>query len=111
MFIPSVFAQNSHTSPKPPDLGDPSTDLFDYLPFLYDLLSYLPFVLGPLAVIMLIYSGLTFITSLGRHEKIKKAQKTFLHSLLGTVPLILFVLFLFRYFPLKEKIELPPLIP
>ncbi len=37
-----------------------------------------------LAVILIIWSGFLFVTALGNDEKIKKAKKTFLWTLVGT---------------------------
>lgn len=88
---------------KPPDLG-----VEDILPLFYKGLTFLPYVLGPLAVLMILYSGISFIIAMGDEEKVKKAKSAFMQSLIGAALLLVFTVLLLHYFPLEKMEEIKP---
>lgn len=50
-----------------------------------DVVGIMMFILGALAVIMIIYSGIQYVTSVGDSGKIQKAKNTLIYSIVGLI--------------------------
>lgn len=50
-----------------------------------DVVGVMMFILGALAVIMIVYSGIQYVISMGDSNKIAKAKNTLIYSIVGLV--------------------------
>jgi len=53
------------------------------------IVSFILYACGAVAVVMIIYSGLLYVTSGGNDETIKKAKNTILYSIIGLIVVLL----------------------
>ena len=74
---------------------DPSTDKPDIVPggslrgLVLTIVNYFLGFLGLLAVIMIIYGGVTYVTSAGNDEAVGNAKKIIMYALIGIIVILL----------------------
>ena len=61
----------------------------DFRTLVLTIITYFLGFLGLLAVIMIIYGGITYVTSAGNDEAVGKAKKIILYSVIGIVVILL----------------------
>jgi len=65
------------------DIENPLSKTSDIYTLVMKILDFLIILAIPLSAILIVYSGLLYITSAGNAEKIKTAQKTLIWALIG----------------------------
>jgi hypothetical protein len=84
LIVSNVLAQGEgpiYEGPVTRGLGEHETRLIDFLKTIENFLYY--FAMG-LALIMIVISGIMYITAQSDDEKIKKAKKTLVSGIIGT---------------------------
>jgi len=83
-----AFAQNVLT-PTDNVVSDISGGATDFRSLIITIIQYFLGFLGLLAVIMIIYGGVTYVTSAGNDEAIGNAKKIIMYALIGLIVIIL----------------------
>lgn len=94
-FSNIVLAQNTNTpgggntnTPPPPGnqtFGNPLGDRVDYLDVVATIVQSVLGIVGVLALLMFIYGGIVWMTSLGNSERVKLGRDTLVWAALGLV--------------------------
>ena len=86
LFINIICADNAHSATTTYKLPPTTTDLRILL---VNLLRWILSVIGPIALIMLIIGGMTYMTSAGNPQKAASAKKIVLMTITGLIVALL----------------------
>jgi hypothetical protein len=84
-----VFAQSDFGQAAPERIGSATGGTGDFKSLLLTIINYFLGFLGVLAVLMVIYGGVLYITASGDPQKADKGKKIIMYAIIGIVIILL----------------------
>jgi hypothetical protein len=88
-LLPGVALADVSTGAKDAKPTGAPSDLFSATGVFHTLANILIFITGAIAVLVVIFGGLTYVTSTGDAARVKRAKDTILYGIVGVVIAIL----------------------
>ena len=88
-LIPAASAAILNPTDVPPSITEATGGQSNLRPLIITIVDYFLGFLGLLAVIMVVYGGVTYVSSAGEDEAIGKAKKIIMYALIGMVVILL----------------------
>ncbi len=88
-FIPAASAAILNPTDVPPSITEATGGQNSIRGLILTIVDYFLGFLGLLAVIMVVYGGVTYVSSAGEDEAIGKAKKIIMYALVGIVVILL----------------------
>lgn len=88
-FIPAASAAILLPTDVPPSVAEATGGQSELRGLIITIVDYFLGFLGLLAVIMVVYGGVTYVSSAGNDEAVGKAKKIIMYALVGVVVILL----------------------